>query len=63
MGAAVEGRGPGVVAGIRPAVMSMGRARRGFRSSASVTPGCRGVRPITGGSPFLTNSHWPGVIC
>ena len=61
VGAGASGRGPGVVAGILPAVMSPGRGRRGLRSVASVTPEWRGVRPITGGSPFLTNSHWPEV--
>ena len=50
------GNSPGVVAGIRPALTSAGKVTLGLFISANVTPVSTFVRPMTGGSPFLTNS-------
>ena len=60
-GAGVSGRWLGVLLdGILPAVTSPGKiARRGFCRSARVTPEVIFVRPMTGGSLFLTNSYSP----
>lgn len=63
-GAGETGRWLGVLLDdILPTVVSPGMmARLGLWRSARVTPGVIFVRPITGGSPFLTNSYKPAVI-
>ena len=53
------GSSPGVVAGILPAFTSAGNFTLGLLISANVTPASIFVSPITGGSPFFTNSHKP----
>ena len=62
VGEVVSVKEPGVVAGIFPAVTSPASGRHGRRRSASVIPCVIFVRPITGGSPLLANSHNPGDI-
>ena len=54
-----SGKVPGIEAGILPAVASIGSFTRGRFMSASVIPELIFVRPITGGSPFFTNSYNP----
>lgn len=46
----------GVVEGIRLAVTSIGSLILGLRISSTVVPASTFVMPMTGGSPFLTNS-------
>lgn len=53
------GNSPGVEAGILAALMSAGSFVLGLLISSSVTPASTFVSPITGGSPFLTNSYRP----
>ena len=60
--AAVEvaaGKYPGVDAGILSAFTSAGSFSLGLFISSKVTPVSIFVRPITGGSPFFTNSYSP----
>jgi hypothetical protein len=47
-------------AGILAACCSRGSSFLGLLSSSSVIPFASFVMPITGGSPFLTNSYSPG---
>lgn len=49
----------GVLAGKRPVVTSNGSFTRGLFISSTVTPTGTFVIPMTGGSPFLTNSYNP----
>lgn len=53
------GSDPGVVCGIPAAVSSRPIFFLGLFKSASVIPLASFVRPITGGSPFFTNSYSP----
>ena len=54
------GRLPGVEAGILSAFTSAGGLTFGLFISSRVTPVSIFVRPMTGGSPFFTNSYSPG---
>ena len=56
---AAAGKFPGVVAGILSAFTSAGNFTLGLFISSRVTPVSIFVRPMTGGSPFFTNSYSP----
>lgn len=49
-------------AGILAAVCSIGSSFLGLLRSSSVTPFASFVMPITGASPFLTNSYNPANV-
>ena len=58
-GEAAAGSSPGVEEFIRPTFISAGIFTLGFFMSDNVAPASTFVSPITGGSPFLTNSYNP----